>query len=211
MASRRPSHRTSHLVLDRRGTLVLAGVAGVVLAHGLDYVLAVHSVAARAQVLAQTGHGWWPSAVGVALASAFLAVSMATARGAAGAVSRRAVEAAAGTFRRELAWMALWQGALFTGVEAVERVAAHRSPAELLHGSLFPLGLALQVLVAALVVAGLRLVERAGASVAVSFAGRRPRRRVPTRIGFPAWAGWAVVAGVAGRHEARGPPLSLVA
>ena len=35
MASRRPSHRTA--------ILVLAGVAGVVLAHGLDYVLAVHS------------------------------------------------------------------------------------------------------------------------------------------------------------------------
>src|SRR5947209_3302493 len=105
MASRRPSHRTT--------TLVVAGVAGVVLAHGLDYLLAVRSAAARAQILIQTGHAWWPSAVGAALASAFLAISMATARGAAGAVSRRAIDAATGgTFRRELTWMALWQGGL---------------------------------------------------------------------------------------------------
>ncbi|HTJ74218.1 MAG TPA: hypothetical protein VL337_02540 [Acidimicrobiales bacterium] len=211
MASRRPSARTAELVLDRRGALVLAGVAGVVLAHGLDYVLAVRSVAARAQILAQTGHAWWPSAVGAALASACLAVSMATARGAAGAVSRRAVDTATGTFRRELAWMALWQGALFTGVEVVERVAAHRSPVELLHGPLFPLGLVLQVVVAALLVTGLRLAERAGSTVSTALASRRRPRRRAGGVVFPASAGWVVVAGVAGPHEARGPPLRLVA
>lgn len=206
MASRRPSARTT--------TLVLAGVAGVVLAHGIDYLLTFRSAAARAQALAQTGHAWWPTAVGAGLGAMFLAVSMATARGAAGAVSRRAVDTVASSFRRELGWMALWQVALFTGVEVVERIAAHRSPAELLHGPLFPLGLALQVLVAALVVAGLRLVTRAGASVAVALADMAARRRrQPARrraFRFPA-ATWCVAAGAAGRHPARGPPLSLLA
>ena len=205
MASRRSPTRTT--------TLVLAGVAGVVLAHGLDYLLTFRSAAARAQELAQTGHAWWPSAVGAALGAAFLAVSMTTARGAAGALSRKAVETVAAPFHRELGWMGLWQGALFTGVEVVERLAAHRSPAELLHGPLFPVGLALQVVVALLFVAALRLVERAGARAGAVLAGRAAaRRRHPARAHFlfPA-AAWCAAAGAPRRHEARGPPLRLVA
>lgn len=204
MASRRRSNRAT--------TLVLAGVAGVVLAHGLDYLLTFRSAAARAQELAQTGHAWWPSAVGAALGAAILAVSMTTARGAAGAVSRKAVDTAAAPFRRELAWMTLWQAALFTGVEVVERVAAHGSPAELLHGPLFPVGLALQVLVALLFVAGLRLVVRMGARVGAALASRAAgdRRRPGTAFLFPAAARCAA-AGATCRREARGPPLRLVA
>lgn len=204
MASRRGSNRTT--------TLVLAGVAGVVLAHGLDYLLTFRSAAARAEELAQTGHAWWPSAVGAALGAAFLAVSMATARGAARAVSRKAVDTVSAPFRRELAWMTVWQAGLFTGVEVVERLAAHRSPAELLHGPLFPVGLALQVVVAVLFVAGLRLVVRVGGRVGAALASRRagaPRRARPAFL-FPA-AAWCAAAGAPGRHEARGPPHRLAA
>jgi hypothetical protein len=201
MASRRAPNRTI--------TLVLAGVAGVVLAHGLDYLLAVRSAAARAQELAETGHAWWPTAVGAAVGAACLAVSMATARGAAGAVTRRALDAAGTPVRRELAWMVLWQTGLFTAVEVIERLAAHRSPLELVHGPLFPVGIVLQVVVAALVVGGLRLVERVGATVAVALAGRgRARARRPAFVPVP--PALCLATGTAGPHDARGPPLRLL-
>lgn len=211
MTSVRPSLRTTGLVA--------AGVAGVVLAHGLDYLLIVRSSATRAATLAETGHGWWPAAVAAALGAACLATSMATARGAGGAVFRLAARTARpggptgpASAGRDLGWVALWQGGLFTAVEVLERISAHRSPQDLLHGPLFPAGLALQVLVAAAVVAALHLCERAGASVAggvLAARSRRPRARRPAAV--PPTLPAPVSAGPLGRHEGRGPPPAIAA
>ncbi|HEX3622150.1 MAG TPA: hypothetical protein VHT97_07535 [Acidimicrobiales bacterium] len=204
MAPRRLSLRTT--------ALVLAGVAGVVLAHALDYLLIIRSPAQRAAELARTGHGWWPSAVAAGVVSAGLALVLATARGAAGAVFRRAAESASATVGRDLGWMALWQTSLFATLEVFERIGAHRSPVELLHGPLFAVGLLLQVGVAVAVVGLLRGIERGTAAVAETvLAGRRSpgraRRRVFGASPLPVVGGGNVF----GRHEARGPPLSLAA
>lgn len=204
MAPRRPSLRTT--------ALVLAGVAGVVLAHGLDYVLIIRSPAQRAAELAQTGHGWWPAAVGAAAAATCLAVAMATGRGATGAVFRRAAGSAAATVWRDFGWVALWQSGVFAILEVLERLGAHQSPLELLHGPLFVVGLALQVVVAAGVVAALRGIERAGAAVVGGALSGRARPRRARRRVFGSATPPAVVGGpVPGRHEARGPPHRLAA
>lgn len=210
MAARRPSLRRPS---PRATVLLVAGVAGVVLAHGLDYVLVLRSPAERAARLAATGHGWWPTAATAAVGAACLAASMSTARGAAGTVFRHAAHAGTGgSAWHDVRRTALWQVSLFGAVEALERIGAHRSPAELAHGPLFPVGLLLQVVVAAVVVAGLRVFERAGEAVAeVVVAGQRRRPREARRpmldpVALAAGAGTVVPGGL----EARGPPRVAV-
>lgn len=203
MARRRLSSRTA--------ALVVAGVAGVVLAHGLDYLLVIRSASVRAARLAQTGHGWWPSAVGAAVGATFLALGMAGARGAAGAAFRRAAVGADTSAFRDLGRMVVWQGGLFTAVELVERLAAHQSGLELVHGPLFPVGLVLQAAVALVAVAVLRWLERGVEALATRVLARSALRRPPERLAFlrvalPIGSGTAPI----GRHEARGPPLSVV-
>lgn len=204
MASRRPSLRTT--------VLVLAGVAGVVLAHGLDYLLVIRSSAQRAAELGQTGHAWWSSGVAAALGAACLALSMATAQGATGAVFRQAARSGRASVRRDFAWTAAWQTAVFAALEILERVGAHTSPLQLLHGPLFAVGVLLEVAVAAVVVTVVRSIERAAANVATTAlarrAGRRRRRR-PVVALAPLLV--AVANGQWGRHEARGPPVSIAA
>jgi hypothetical protein len=205
MASRRPSLRST--------ALVLAGVAGVVLAHGLDYLLVLRSPAHRAAELAATGHGWWSSAVGAALGAGCLALAMATAGGASGAVFRRAARSTIRSARCDIGWVALWQVGIFAALEVVERLGAHRSPVELVHGPLFAIGVVLQVAVAVAVVVALQALERAGATVtdAVLSArrGRGPAR--PRAFGTAAAAGLAGGGAVAGWPGPRGPPVTVAA
>jgi hypothetical protein len=203
MAERRPPLRMT--------ALVLASVGGVVLAHGLDYLLVIRSPAQRASELAETGHGWWPSVVGAALGAAALALATAWAVGARRAAVRRAADSAAVPLVRDLTWMAVWQAGVFSALEVLERVAAHRSPAELLHGPLFPVGLLLQVVVAVLVVLALRGLERAGAVVAGAFLRVRPARRGRRPVLRPGPIAVAAGGMAPGRHVARGPPLSVAA
>jgi hypothetical protein len=204
MAPRRPSLRTT--------VLVVAGVAGVVLAHGLDYLLVIRSPVQRAAELAETGHAWWSSGVAAALGAACLALSMATAQGATGAVFRHAARSGAASARRDFAWTAAWQTGVFAALEVLERLGAHVSPLQLLHGPLFAVGVLLQVAVAAVVVILVRTVERGAATAATTALARRrsaPRARRPVVARAPL----AVVAanGRWGRHEARGPPVTVAA
>lgn len=197
MASRRP--------LLRSTTLVLAGVAGVVLAHGLDYLLVIPSTRERARELAATGHAWWSSAPAAAVAAGCVAVALAAAGG-----GMRAVFAArpARGGRGDVLPVALGQVTVFTVLELSERLGAHRSPLELLHGPLFLTGVVLQVAVAWAAVALLRLVERAGATVAAEAlgGGGRRRRRRPRLVAVPLALGAG--GAPAGRPEARGPPAA---
>jgi hypothetical protein len=193
--------------------LVLASVGGVVLAHGLDYLVVIRSPAQRAAELAETGHGWWPSVVGAALGAAAVALATASALGALGAAVRRAADSAAVPVPlvRDLTWMAVWQAGVFSALEVLERVVARRSPAELLHGPLFPVGVLLQVVVAVLVVLALRGLERAGRVVAGAFLRVRPARRRRRPVLRPGPVAVAAGGRAPGRHVARGPPLDLAA
>lgn len=196
----------------RRLILVLAAVAGVVAAHGLEYTAAHLDAAGRAHHLHATGHGYWPGAVRVAIVAAILALGVAV-----GSSIRRALDAP-GARRRprgsevrgepalRLAPLAVVQVTLFGGIEILERVVAGADVWELVRTPWFAAGLALQVLVAAVAVVVLRLI---GAGIErILGAPRRPwaRRSGALRPVAAWWMPDAVVAPAAG---CRGPPVAL--
>src|SRR5919201_4769903 len=58
--------------MAHRLPFALAAVAGAVLGHALTYLVTVPNADARAEVLAGTGHGYWPLAVATAVALSLL-------------------------------------------------------------------------------------------------------------------------------------------
>ena len=180
----------------------LAAVAGVVVAHIVDYAVLFPQAGARADHLAATGHSYWPAAVAVALAGGIMAVGLAAGRGAARAV-RGALPSAP---RRGLAWLLLCQGTAFAVLEVGERGLAGLPPSIVLHSPEFWFGLALQLPVAWLAIRLLAAVERTAFSLV---AARRPRPLRPLRILRPS----ASVAAphpvaVASPARPRAPPLA---
>ena len=150
---------------------IAAGVAGVVLAHVIDYRVVYPSAAERAHAMAASGHGYWPLAVSAAMLAAGLTATAAVVRGATGR----------GGARPRLAG---FQVGLFALVEVGERLAAGRSPASVLHmlaERTFLLGIAVQVVVAAAVFVVVAALERLGrrAAAYLRTTKRRVRRAMP--------------------------------
>lgn len=168
------------------GKLLLAGVAlsGVVAGHTVAYVAAVPSAATRHDVLAQTGHGYWPVAVLVGLAACLCAAGSVALRHARAAAGGRALGAdVSGWLAPRLAAV---QILLYVAVEATERVVAGVPLAELLHEGLVLRGLLAQLLVAVLATVLLGWLARAAELVGRLLA-RPPRparavRRLPRPI-----------------------------
>lgn len=194
----------------RRLVLVLAAVAGVVAAHGLEYTAAHVDPVGRSHHLHVTGHGYWPGAVRVAIAAAVLAMGVA-----AGSGIRRALDRSEATAGRggppspalRLAPLALVQVALFGAIEITERVVAGADLAELVQTPWFAAGVALQVVVAAVAVVVLRLI---GAGVERILAhGRRPRLRREPAV-RPVGASRVPGVVVARASGCRGPPVVLL-
>jgi hypothetical protein len=137
---------------DRRALrgLPLAGMAvvGVVLGHWLSYLLAVPDAHLRAEVLAQSGHGYWMVAVKAAVVFGCVAL---------GTVLLRHVSArlcgepmvedrpAAVAMR-----LALLQIVAFVTMEAVERSIVGESVTQMFGHHIFVFGVALQIAVACL-------------------------------------------------------------
>lgn len=161
----------------------LAAVAGVVVAHAVDYAAVFPQSAHRATRLQATGHAYWPLAAAAALAAGAVAVLLAAGRGAVRAAAGRAgpERAAGGPAWVNLPWLLVWQAAAFTVMEAGERVAAGVPPSVLLHGPELWVGLALQLPVAWLAIRFLGAVERTAFRVTSHLARRpsRPVRHVP--------------------------------
>ena len=149
---------------------VCAAVVGVVTAHVIDYALLYTNPARRAEVLAATGHAYWTAAVALAVLTAALSAVWSAQRGA----SSERASVRHGARRRptgpvvRLATLVPVQLALFTAVEVTERAAAHASVASFLHSSELRLGLVLQVALALLLVAALRLIEHLGSDLAAT-------------------------------------------
>jgi len=122
----------------------------------------------RAEVLAATGHGYWTAAVAVAALAAALSAVWSAQRGVRSehaSVRRGARPGPTGPLVR-LVTLVPVQLALFTAVEVTERAAAHASVASFLHSNELRLGLVLQVALALLLVATLRLIEQMGSDLA---------------------------------------------
>lgn len=156
-----------------------AGVTGVVVAHVVGYVLAFSNGHERAHVLHDTGHGYFSIATWAALGAGALAVVVVVAKGAAsqsrGSRGTRAVP--------RFGALTVWQGCLFLAAEVAERLAAGAPLGEMVHGREVLLGLAVQVLVAALVV--LVLGGTALVSARIAAALRRPRPMAACHTALP--------------------------
>jgi hypothetical protein len=138
--------------------LVAAG--GVLMGHWLTYLFLTPDGRARGAELARTGHGYWTLAVPVSI---WLAVAALVVVGGRAIRARRAgarSQAYLATFGR----LAAAQAVAFLVLEVAERLGVHQSLDPLLHTALLPLGVVIQVAVAA-----------AGALVLVGFAGAAVR------------------------------------
>src|SRR5919198_2525970 len=97
--------------------LPLFGVAaaGTVLGHWLAYLIAIPGETTRARVLGESGHGYWLSAVQVAMALAGVALALVAVR----RLRSPSLEPADGS---TLLRLAFYQVSLFVVVEIIERL-----------------------------------------------------------------------------------------
>jgi hypothetical protein len=162
---------------DRRAFrgLTLAGMAGagVVLGHWIAYALAVPSAHLRTEILAETGHVYWPLAVKSAVALTIAGMGALTLKLAAG--SPPGDESRSRVFFALLWRLGLAQIIAFTVLEVSERMAIGLSLATLWHHHLFLVGLAVQVVMA--VAGSLLLLGFRRAVIRVLAAVRRVRPR----------------------------------
>jgi hypothetical protein len=197
--------------LARRLPLTGVAVAGAMVGHMAAYVLAVPQPTARVALLGATGHAYWSAAIAAAvvLGLASLATTL-LGRFQAGLAAGQPPQPgeSAGRLARHLAG---FQVAIYLVQEALERLEVGVPPHALLAGRVLPVGVVVQVAIAAalawlLTVAG-RAAEAAGRAL------RQPPPH-PEPIGLPAVAGQ--VAGWPSRLLAAGlgsraPPRPSVA
>ncbi len=182
------------------GLIALAAMLG---SHWVAYLFAAPDPHARADLLASTGHGYWPSAAGFAVAALVLGLGA--------FISQRLAPAVRATRRRVFTYalprfFALQVGG-FTALELVERlVSGHAVGVQDLVASTFLIGIAIQsvaaflsavvlVLVATVIehLIGTKAPEPFGSSVELPLVSLiSPPRPVPAT----------------GARTLRGPPLS---
>jgi hypothetical protein len=190
--------------------LPLAGTAtaGVVLGHWLSYVLALPENRLRGQVLMASGHGYWLTAVKIAVVAIVAALGTVAVRH----LSGRWRDAA--PLGERLSWLTLRLAVVqvvgFTAMEVTERLAFGAPIGGMFLHHLYFLGLAVQVLVAAAGALVLLWFGRAAASVAAGM-GARPRHAGAAAAAFVRVASShrrpLVLHGAAGL---RGPPAPSI-
>jgi len=179
----------------RQARLTLLGTAGVVLGHTLAYAAVVPDGRSRTALLNVTGHAYWRAAVIAAVLSGVVAAASHVVR---------SLGPRPDTLPRATARLAAFQVCVFTLMEVSERAVAHQSVASLFDHHVFFVGVAVQLVVAALLAQGLRLLGRAAAALAER--ARRPPvdracpPRTPARPVPPPAAAWLRTGG------SRAPP-----
>jgi hypothetical protein len=184
----------------RTGALGVATV-GILAGHWLTYVLDVPHAQTRATELARTGHGYLPIAGQLAtVCMAFTLASLFLDR------VTRPRAGRAPTTTALVARLAALQTGAFVAMELTERAVAGAGFADLLHGGLLPLGIALQLALAVVGAILLRLVLRAADLVAAA-APARSALPDPASLtfGIPASPAHAR-SSVGGAVAARAPP-----
>ena len=176
-------------------------LAGAALAHVLDYLVVVPDSSRRAAVLAETGHAW-DHLVALGCSAATVAIAGSLCLGIRRSLWPGQASPEPDGLLSDVRVVALLQMALFGGMEIIERVLSHASLAGLVLGRPFLVGLALQVLVAWVVVAVLRTSEAAGRRL---FAIRRRRARSCSQR-WELWLSVVVSAAVPARRGGRSPP-----
>lgn len=185
--------------------LATVAIAGVVVAHAIDFVLVYGGDVEREHQLASTGHDYWPIAVLIGLVTGLVALGWAIGCGGVRGLADTAMALRARSTVGDITRLATVQVSLFTGLELLERLAAGVDPGAFLRSPECVVGVVMQVVVAAVAIVVLRAVERVSErAVRTAIApgarrGRRGPRVLPVRWGFPAVA-------VVAASRPRGPP-----
>jgi hypothetical protein len=159
--------------------LVGAAFGGVVFGHWMSYLLALPSRPVRNQVLRATGHGYWPTAVKLAVVLAVVSLAAAAIRQFRVALAKDLPE-----FDGPLSIAVRLTGLQVVGfiaLEATERAAVGAPASSLLSHHVMVLGVLVQIVVAASAALLLCLFARAAGALARALARAsfpRPVRRL---------------------------------
>ncbi len=159
--------------LARRLPLAGAAVAGAVVGHGLAYALAVPEPGRRLAVLAGSGHAYWSAAIAAAIVLGLVSLGATLARHFRAGL-RTGDRPAGEPLGRLAVRLALLQVTIYLVQELIERAAAGVPLGGPVDGRLLLTGIAVQLLVAAVLALGLAWAGRVA-----EVAGRALRRRAP--------------------------------
>ena len=146
-------------ILGAGGAVLGVAGLGLVLGHWLTYLLDVPDAHARAAVLAQSGHAYLPFATRVATIAGIATFAVAFL----GRLVRHDRDWSA---RSTFAWLAGFQVGAFLTMEILERATSGASVLHLFHGTILPVGILVQLVIAAVGVVLLRLLLRAADAIA---------------------------------------------
>jgi len=135
--------------MSRRPLIWIAALAlsGVAAGHAVAYYLVAPGAGQRNALLAQTGHSYWNVAVTAAILSELVGVfALAVAHFRAGHAGAARLRLGFPSLAGRLAAM---QVAAFSALEVAERVRTGVPLGEMFHNQLFPIGVGIQLLVAA--------------------------------------------------------------
>jgi hypothetical protein len=196
--------------MTRRPFLWIAALAlsGVAAGHSVAYYLVAPGARQRTALLAQTGHSYWGIAATAAILFELAAVFALTVR------HFRAGRAGAPCLRLgfpELAGrLAAMQVAAFSTLEVAERMRSGVPVGEMFHNHLFPIGVAIQLLVAAAGALLLLWLARAAESIGSLFRARPAARRAAAGVRLPAALDIPTCSILCEALRGRAPPLLLV-
>jgi hypothetical protein len=194
-----------------RGAPLAGGAAaGVVFGHILTYLIAFPASTQRTQVLAQSGHGYWPNAMTFVIQAAvgvgtIVAVRALRERAASSNGDRRVLPLF-GWLTLQLSWR---QIVGFTALEVIERVIVHAPLGQLLTHHLVPIAVVAQTAVAGVIAGILLLLARTVARLAGLRASSLTRASNPWVRTAPL-VGPRAVPVLSGGVGLRGPPRHLL-
>jgi hypothetical protein len=189
--------------------LATVAIAGVVVAHALDFVVVYGGDAEREHQLASTGHGYWPIALFVGMITGLGAIGWALGRGGVRGLADVAIARRSRSIIRDVIRLATIQVILFTGLELLERLAAGAALGAFLRSPELVVGIVLQGAMAAIAVVVLRALECLSEKVvrtAIVPPGRRCRRGPRILSARPEFSALAPVVALRPRGP---PPISL--
>ena len=181
--------------------LALIALAAMLGSHWLAYVFAAPDPHARADLLSSTGHGYWPTAAGFAVAAIVVGLGSFIAQRLAPEARTTKGEIFANALPRFLAV----QIGGFTALEIVERLASgHAISMRDLFATTFVVGIAIQAIAALLSALFLVLV----ATVVARFlaVGVRPQNTAGASLPLVSLVPAPRLVPATGAHTLRGPP-----
>jgi hypothetical protein len=155
-------------------TLVTAAAFGAVAGHAVTYMVAIPDPVTRQLFLATTGHGYLPAVVPAALTLGIFA-ALSTVIRHLGGDRENSVER--WTWGRTIETLGFLQCAIFLTQETVERVAVGAPLGTVFHDHVLPIGLVVQLGVAAVVTLVLFALGRTVEAVAAALSRRAPTPR----------------------------------